>query len=126
MTSLQHNCLSPIILVPPTILININSCKFLSLSGAFLLPYLIMLVFAGFPLFYMELALGQYQRCGCLTVWSRICPMLKGMCPNRIWFLLLLLNFQHSLYMYSRIRPVLIIFVLKCSLLKNFNLLLHR
>ncbi|WAR03546.1 SC6A3-like protein [Mya arenaria] len=26
----------------------------------------------------MELALGQYQRCGCITVWKRICPVLKG------------------------------------------------
>lgn len=48
------------------------------LTGAFLIPYLTMLVFGGFPLFYMELALGQYQRCGCITVWKRICPVLKG------------------------------------------------
>ncbi|CAG2225029.1 Sodium-dependent serotonin transporter,Sodium-dependent dopamine transporter,Sodium-and chloride-dependent glycine transporter 2,Sodium-dependent noradrenaline transporter [Mytilus edulis] len=37
-----------------------------------------MLIFGGLPLFYMELALGQFQRCGCLTVWKRICPALKG------------------------------------------------
>ncbi|XP_052214300.1 sodium-dependent serotonin transporter-like [Dreissena polymorpha] len=47
-------------------------------GGAFLIPYMVMLVFGGFPLFYMELALGQYQRCGCITVWKRICPVLKG------------------------------------------------
>ncbi|KAJ8313056.1 hypothetical protein KUTeg_010429, partial [Tegillarca granosa] len=47
-------------------------------GGAFLLPYFIMLIFGGLPLFYMELALGQFQRCGCLTVWKRICPALKG------------------------------------------------
>ncbi|ESO82402.1 hypothetical protein LOTGIDRAFT_134594 [Lottia gigantea] len=47
-------------------------------GGAFLIPYLIMLVFGGLPLFYMELALGQFQRCGCLTVWNRICPLFKG------------------------------------------------
>lgn len=46
--------------------------------GAFLIPYIIMLIFGGLPLFYMELALGQFQRCGCLTVWKRICPALKG------------------------------------------------
>lgn len=38
-----------------------------------------MLLFGGLPLFYMELALGQYHRCGCLTIWKKICPALKGM-----------------------------------------------
>ncbi|XP_063874899.1 sodium-dependent serotonin transporter-like isoform X1 [Scylla paramamosain] len=47
-------------------------------GGAFLVPYCIMLVLGGLPLFFMELALGQYHRNGCLTVWRRICPMLKG------------------------------------------------
>lgn len=47
-------------------------------GGAFLIPYMIMLIFGGLPLFYMELALGQFQRCGCISVWSRICPMFKG------------------------------------------------
>lgn len=47
-------------------------------GGAFLIPYITMLVFGGLPLFYMELALGQYQRCGCFTLWNRICPMFKG------------------------------------------------
>lgn len=37
-----------------------------------------MLVLGGLPLFYMELALGQFHRCGCLTIWKKICPALKG------------------------------------------------
>ncbi|CAH2096550.1 unnamed protein product [Euphydryas editha] len=47
-------------------------------GGAFLIPYCIMLLFGGLPLFFLELALGQYHRCGCLTLWKRICPALKG------------------------------------------------
>ncbi|XP_063624737.1 sodium-dependent serotonin transporter [Cydia splendana] len=47
-------------------------------GGAFLIPYCVMLLFGGLPLFFMELALGQYHRCGCLTLWKRICPALKG------------------------------------------------
>ncbi|CAG9860610.1 unnamed protein product [Phyllotreta striolata] len=47
-------------------------------GGAFLIPYTIMLIFGGLPLFYMELALGQFHRSGCLTIWKRICPALKG------------------------------------------------
>ena len=39
-----------------------------------------MMVFGGLPLFYMELALGQFHRSGCLTLWKRICPALKGDC----------------------------------------------
>ncbi|XP_037090813.1 sodium-dependent serotonin transporter-like [Pollicipes pollicipes] len=37
-----------------------------------------MLIFGGLPLFYMELALGQYHRSGCSTLWKKICPALKG------------------------------------------------
>ncbi|XP_055372374.1 sodium-dependent serotonin transporter [Condylostylus longicornis] len=47
-------------------------------GGAFLIPYCIMFLFGGLPLFYMELALGQFHRCGCLSIWKRICPALKG------------------------------------------------
>ncbi|OON20909.1 putative sodium-dependent noradrenaline transporter, partial [Opisthorchis viverrini] len=47
-------------------------------GGAFLIPYTLMLVFGGIPLFYMELALGQYIRKGAITSWGRICPLFKG------------------------------------------------
>ncbi|OAF71548.1 5HT transporter [Intoshia linei] len=47
-------------------------------GGAFLVAYVIMLIFGGLPLFYMELALGQVQRTGCISVWKKICPMMKG------------------------------------------------
>ncbi|TGZ69847.1 hypothetical protein CRM22_003507 [Opisthorchis felineus] len=47
-------------------------------GGAFLIPYVVMYILGGLPLFYLELALGQFQRSGCLTVWKRICPMFSG------------------------------------------------
>ena len=46
-------------------------------AGAFLVPYLFFMVIAGMPLFYMELALGQYNREGAAGVW-KICPIFKG------------------------------------------------
>ncbi|KAH3883274.1 sodium-dependent dopamine transporter-like [Dreissena polymorpha] len=47
-------------------------------GGAFLIPYGLMLVFGGVPLFFMELALGQFYRTGAITCWGRICPLFKG------------------------------------------------
>uniref|UniRef100_A0A674NHW6 Transporter n=1 Tax=Takifugu rubripes TaxID=31033 RepID=A0A674NHW6_TAKRU len=47
-------------------------------GGAFLLPYLLMAVFGGVPLFYMELALGQFHHSGCISIWKHICPIFKG------------------------------------------------
>uniref|UniRef100_A0A8C8E389 Transporter n=1 Tax=Oryzias sinensis TaxID=183150 RepID=A0A8C8E389_9TELE len=46
-------------------------------GGAFLVPYLFFMLIAGMPLFYMELALGQYNREGAAGVW-KICPIFKG------------------------------------------------
>lgn len=51
-------------------------------AGAFLVPYLLFMVIAGMPLFYMELALGQFNREGAAGIW-KICPVLKGNgCPE--------------------------------------------
>ncbi|VDN51400.1 unnamed protein product [Dracunculus medinensis] len=47
-------------------------------GGAFLIPYLVMLLIGGLPMFYMELALGQFHKSGCISIWRKICPMFKG------------------------------------------------
>ncbi|XP_068234602.1 sodium-dependent dopamine transporter [Palaemon carinicauda] len=47
-------------------------------GGAFLFPYCVMLVLGGIPLFFMELALGQYNRKGAITCWGRLVPLFKG------------------------------------------------
>uniref|UniRef100_A0A667XJA0 Transporter n=1 Tax=Myripristis murdjan TaxID=586833 RepID=A0A667XJA0_9TELE len=47
-------------------------------GGAFLIPYLIALVFEGLPLLYMELAIGQRLRKGSVGVWNSISPYLGG------------------------------------------------
>ncbi|XP_052668497.1 sodium-dependent proline transporter-like isoform X2 [Harpia harpyja] len=46
-------------------------------GGVFLIPYFIMLLGMGLPLFLMELSLGQYGAAGPITVW-KCCPLLKG------------------------------------------------
>ncbi|XP_029927904.1 sodium- and chloride-dependent transporter XTRP3A [Myripristis murdjan] len=47
-------------------------------GGGFLIPYLIMLVLEGVPLFYMELAIGQKMRLGSIGAWAAISPYLGG------------------------------------------------
>ncbi|XP_036359291.1 uncharacterized protein LOC115211848 isoform X2 [Octopus sinensis] len=46
-------------------------------GGAFFIPYVIMLIFCGIPLAYMELAYGQYGSLGPITVWKAV-PFFKG------------------------------------------------
>ena len=63
------------------------------LLGAFLIPYVIMLSIGGVPLFFMELALGQYHRKGAITCWSRVVPLFKG-----IGYSVVLIAFYVDLY----------------------------
>uniref|UniRef100_A0A1I8BA13 Transporter n=1 Tax=Meloidogyne hapla TaxID=6305 RepID=A0A1I8BA13_MELHA len=48
------------------------------LANVWRFPYLCFKNGGGIPLFYMELALGQYHRKGAITTWGRICPLFKG------------------------------------------------
>lgn len=47
-------------------------------GGAFLVPYFIMLVVQGIPIFYLELAIGQRLRKGAIGVWHEVSPYLGG------------------------------------------------
>ncbi|XP_076808609.1 sodium-dependent neutral amino acid transporter B(0)AT3-like [Clavelina lepadiformis] len=47
-------------------------------GGAFIIPYIIMLVFEGVPLFLLELAVGQRLRLGAIGAWSTFHPYLVG------------------------------------------------
>ena len=47
-------------------------------GGAFLIPYIIMLILEGVPLFYMEIAIGQRLKKGSVGVWNKIHPYLGG------------------------------------------------
>uniref|UniRef100_H2ZHX5 Transporter n=1 Tax=Ciona savignyi TaxID=51511 RepID=H2ZHX5_CIOSA len=61
-------------------------------GGAFLIPYVIMLVFAGLPVFFLECALGQFSSLGPISVF-KFSPILKG-----IGFCMVILNILVSIY----------------------------
>ena len=48
-------------------------------GGVFLIPYLVMLVLAALPIFYMELALGQFGRLGPNKVFGKLAPISRGL-----------------------------------------------
>uniref|UniRef100_A0A3B5A055 Transporter n=1 Tax=Stegastes partitus TaxID=144197 RepID=A0A3B5A055_9TELE len=47
-------------------------------GGAFMVPYLTMVLLCGIPLLFMEFAIGQYTRLGPVHAFAKICPLLKG------------------------------------------------
>ena len=50
----------------------------ISIPGAFLIPYFIMMVIEGLPLFMIELAVGQRFRTSAPGSWATVHPALKG------------------------------------------------
>jgi SNF family Na+-dependent transporter len=62
-------------------------------GGSFLLPYIFMLFFVGLPLFFLELALGQYSGAGPTLLFGRMAPIMKG-----LGFSMLLATFFVSIY----------------------------
>ena len=55
---------------------DVHSCLFH--AGAFLLPYIVMLIIEGIPLLYLELSVGQRLKKGSLVAWSMISPYMGG------------------------------------------------
>ncbi|XP_036844818.1 sodium-dependent neutral amino acid transporter SLC6A17 [Oncorhynchus mykiss] len=47
-------------------------------GGAYLVPYFILLILIGIPLFFLELAVGQRIRRGSIGVWNYVYPQLGG------------------------------------------------
>ncbi|XP_034240905.1 sodium- and chloride-dependent GABA transporter 2-like [Thrips palmi] len=47
-------------------------------GGAFLVTYAIAMVFCGVPIFFQEVAIGQYLGSGGMTLVGQLCPILQG------------------------------------------------
>lgn len=61
-------------------------------GGAFLFPYILMLIVIGLPVFYFELSFGQFASLGPISVWS-VSPLFKG-----IGFAMVSTSWMLSLY----------------------------
>ena len=48
------------------------------ISGAFVLPFVLMLFLLGLPLMFMELSFGQFAGLGPAVVFERFCPLFHG------------------------------------------------
>lgn len=49
-------------------------------SGVFLIPYILIALIGGIPIFFLEISLGQFMKAGSINVWN-ICPLFKGERP---------------------------------------------
>ncbi len=57
--------------------LSVTGCN-IAVSGAFMIPFLILLVLEGVPLLFLEFAIGQRLRKGSVGVWRSINPYLTG------------------------------------------------
>lgn len=69
-------------------------------GGAFLIPYLVCLVAAGFPMMFLEMSFGQFASVGPITIW-KICPLFKGIGWAILMVLLLVNTYYNVLIAYS-------------------------
>lgn len=70
------------------------SCSF---SGAYLVPYFILLILIGIPLFFLELAVGQRIRRGSIGVWNYVYPQLGGIGVSSLMVTTLLFRSKQEL-----------------------------
>ncbi|KAK3082548.1 hypothetical protein FSP39_009412 [Pinctada imbricata] len=59
------------------VLVSINNAIMEAGPGAFLIPFLFVLLACGLPLYFLEVSLGQFTGKGAAQVWE-VCPIFKG------------------------------------------------
>ncbi|XP_074507333.1 sodium- and chloride-dependent neutral and basic amino acid transporter B(0+) [Sebastes fasciatus] len=69
-------------------------------GGAFLIPYFVMLVLAGIPLFFLESAFGQFCSQGPINVWRAV-PILQGVGVAMVLVTLIVSIYYNVIVAYS-------------------------
>ncbi|XP_044075310.1 sodium- and chloride-dependent GABA transporter 3-like isoform X2 [Siniperca chuatsi] len=64
-------------------------------GGAFLVPYGLLAVVCGIPLFLLETSVGQYTQEGFITCWRKLCPLAQGIGYG--YFMMKLYDFSYIL-----------------------------
>lgn len=65
-------------------------------GGAFLIPYIVVLFLIGKPIYYMEMALGQFVSAGPVKAWA-LSPALKGLGYGQMFCTIMVLTYYCSL-----------------------------
>ncbi|XP_052740397.1 sodium-dependent nutrient amino acid transporter 1-like [Bicyclus anynana] len=65
-------------------------------GGAFLIPYIIVLIVIGKPMYYLETVLGQFSNSNCINVWA-LSPAMKGTGYAQTFGAMLLVSYYVSI-----------------------------
>jgi SNF family Na+-dependent transporter len=60
--------------------VHVNNVLLALIVGAFLIPYVLAMVLCGYPLMFIEMALGQFGGRSVVEVW-KACPLFEGTVP---------------------------------------------
>jgi len=67
-------------------------------GGTFLIPYFIILVTLGIPMFFLELTLGQWAGSSCTVIFRKMFPVLKGLGYGML-SINIIINFYYTVIM---------------------------
>uniref|UniRef100_A0A182JD70 Transporter n=1 Tax=Anopheles atroparvus TaxID=41427 RepID=A0A182JD70_ANOAO len=65
-------------------------------GGAFLIPYLIVLLVVGRPIYYLEMVMGQFSSRGCVKVFD-VAPLMRGIGVGQTLTMALILGFYAAI-----------------------------
>ncbi|KAH9426996.1 hypothetical protein DERP_011666 [Dermatophagoides pteronyssinus] len=82
-------------------------------GGAFLIPFIVMMLLVGFPLMFMELAFGQYASLSPVVIYKHFSPLFAGLGYGMIAVSAIVMLYYNMIiawtlyYMYASLKPEL-------------------